>query len=48
MSSIENLGKGFLEVFVTFVNMVSEILGIKAYTKKGDIGASFANIVGDR
>ncbi|AHH07484.1 Variable outer membrane protein (plasmid) [Borrelia crocidurae DOU] len=34
-----NLRKGFLDVFVTFGDMVAGTLGIKADTKKSDIGA---------
>ncbi len=44
LSSIANLGKGFLDVFVTFGDMVSGTLGIKADTKKSDIGKYFSDI----
>ncbi len=39
-----NLGKGFLDVFVSFGDMVSGTLGIKAETKKEDIGRYFGDI----
>ncbi|ETZ17155.1 Variable outer membrane protein [Borrelia duttonii CR2A] len=35
LSDIANLGKGFLDVFVSFGDMVTGTLGIKAETKKG-------------
>ncbi len=44
LSSIANLGKGFLDVFVTFGDMVSGTLGIKADTKKSEIGKYFSDI----
>ncbi len=44
LSSIANLGKGFLDVFVAFGDMVSGTLGIKADTKKSDIGVYFTKI----
>ncbi len=44
LSSIVNLGKGFMEVFVTFGDMVSGTLGIKADTKKSDIGKYFSDV----
>ncbi|AHH04347.1 Variable outer membrane protein (plasmid) [Borrelia nietonii YOR] len=44
LTSIANLGKGFLDVFVTFKDMVTGAFGIKADTKKSDIGKYFANI----
>ncbi len=44
LNSIANLGKGFLEVFVAFGDMVSGTLGIKAETKKSDIGKYFIDI----
>lgn len=40
-----DLGKGFLDVFVTFGDMVSGTLGIKkADTKKSEIGEYFSDI----
>ncbi|AOW96277.1 variable large family protein [Borrelia miyamotoi] len=44
LTSIANLGKGFLDVFVTFGDMVTGAFGIKAETKKEDIGKYFADI----
>ncbi|AFI32187.1 variable large family protein [Borrelia crocidurae] len=44
LSDIANLGKGFLEVFVSFGDMVTGILGIKAGTKKSEIGKYFSDI----
>ncbi|WP_051374030.1 variable large family protein [Borrelia persica] len=44
LSSIANLGKGFLDVFVTFGDMVSGTLGIKVDTKKSEIGKYFSDI----
>ncbi len=44
LSSIANLGKGFLDVFVTFGDMITDTLGIKADTKKSEIGAYFIKI----
>ncbi|WP_024653811.1 variable large family protein [Borrelia persica] len=44
LSSIANLGRGFLDVFVAFGDMVSGTLGIKADTKKSDIGKYFSDI----
>nr|WP_269516805.1 variable large family protein [Borrelia recurrentis] len=44
LSSIANLGKGFLDVFVAFGDMVSGTLGIKAETKKSEIGKYFGDI----
>ncbi|WP_084538403.1 variable large family protein [Borrelia persica] len=45
LSSIANLGKGFLKVFVViWGDMVSGTLGIKADTKKSDIGKYFSDI----
>ncbi len=45
LSSIANLGKGFLDIFVTFFgDMVSGTLGIKADTKKSEIGEYFSDI----
>ncbi|AHH07688.1 Variable outer membrane protein (plasmid) [Borrelia crocidurae DOU] len=39
-----NLGKGFLDVFVSFGDMVSGTLGIKSDTKKSEIGKYFSDI----
>ncbi|AFI31969.1 Borrelia lipoprotein-containing protein (plasmid) [Borrelia crocidurae str. Achema] len=39
-----NLGKGFLDVFVSFGDMVEGTLGIKADMKKSEIGGYFTNI----
>ncbi|AHH04362.1 Variable outer membrane protein (plasmid) [Borrelia nietonii YOR] len=44
LASIANLGKGFLDVFVTFGDMVTGAFGIKADTKKSDIGKYFTDI----
>ncbi|AHH11265.1 variable large family protein (plasmid) [Borrelia coriaceae] len=44
LSSLANLGKGFLDVFVSFGDMVTDTLDIKADTKKEDIGKYFINI----
>ncbi|AFI31925.1 variable large family protein [Borrelia crocidurae] len=44
LSEMVNLGKGFLEVFVSFGDMITETLGIKADTKKSEIGAYFTKI----
>ncbi|AHH07214.1 Variable outer membrane protein (plasmid) [Borrelia crocidurae DOU] len=44
LSEMVNLGKGFLEVFVSFGDMITGTLGIKAETKKSDIGAYFSKI----
>ncbi|AHH04215.1 Variable outer membrane protein (plasmid) [Borrelia nietonii YOR] len=44
LTSIANLGKGFLDVFVTFKDMVAGAFGIKADTKKSDIGKYFTDI----
>ncbi len=44
LTSIANLGKGFLDVFVTFGDMISGTLGIKADTKKSEIGKYFSDI----
>ncbi|WP_051373892.1 variable large family protein [Borrelia hispanica] len=44
LSEMVNLGKGFMEVFVSFGDMITETLGIKADTKKSDIGAYFTKI----
>ncbi|ACH94246.1 variable large family protein [Borrelia duttonii] len=44
LSKMVNLGKGFLDVFVAFSDMITETLGIKAYTKKSEIGTYFSKI----
>ncbi|AOW96302.1 variable large family protein [Borrelia miyamotoi] len=44
LTSIANLGKGFLDVFVTFGDMVTGAFGIKAETKKSDVGKYFTSI----
>ncbi|AOW96281.1 variable large family protein [Borrelia miyamotoi] len=44
LTSIANLGKGFLDVFVTFGDMVTGAFGIKAETKKSDVGQYFTSI----
>ncbi len=44
LSDIANLGKGFLDVFVSFGDMITGTLGIKADTKKSEIGAYFTKI----
>ncbi|ANF34575.1 Variable large protein 15/16 (plasmid) [Borrelia turicatae] len=44
LTSIANLGKGFLDVFTSFSDMVADVFGIKAETKKSDIGKYFTSI----
>ncbi|WP_041177918.1 variable large family protein [Borrelia duttonii] len=44
LSEMVNLGKGFLEVFVSFGDMITGTLGIKAETKKSDVGVYFTKI----
>ncbi|WP_051480280.1 variable large family protein [Borrelia crocidurae] len=44
LSEMVNLGKGFLDVFVSFGDMVEGTLGIKAETKKSEIGKYFSDI----
>ncbi|AHH07849.1 Variable outer membrane protein (plasmid) [Borrelia crocidurae DOU] len=44
LSEMVNLGKGFLDVFVSFGDMITETLGIKADTKKSEIGGYFSKI----
>ncbi|WP_434757307.1 variable large family protein (plasmid) [Borrelia puertoricensis] len=44
LTSIANLGKGFLDVFTSLSDMVSGAFGIKADTKKSDIGKYFSDI----
>ncbi|ETZ17174.1 Variable outer membrane protein [Borrelia duttonii CR2A] len=44
LSEMVNLGKGFLDVFVSFGDMIIGTLGIKADMKKSDIGKYFSDI----
>ncbi|WP_432432495.1 variable large family protein [Borrelia parkeri] len=44
LNSIANLGKGFLDVFTSLSDMVAGAFGIKAETKKSDIGQYFTSI----
>ncbi|WP_434757290.1 variable large family protein [Borrelia puertoricensis] len=44
LTSIANLGKGFLDVFTSLSDMVAGAFGIKADTKKSDIGNYFTSI----
>ncbi|UPA11362.1 variable large family protein (plasmid) [Borrelia parkeri] len=44
LNSIANLGKGFLDVFTSLSDMVAGAFGIKADTKKSDIGKYFTSI----
>ncbi|XXG16389.1 variable large family protein (plasmid) [Borrelia puertoricensis] len=44
LKSIANLGKGFLDVFTSLNDMVAGAFGIKAETKKSDIGNYFTSI----
>ncbi|ATQ16696.1 variable large family protein (plasmid) [Borrelia miyamotoi] len=44
LSSIANLGKGFLDVFVTFGDMITGAFDIKAETKKSEVGQYFTDI----
>ncbi|WP_431306731.1 variable large family protein [Borrelia crocidurae] len=44
LSEMVNLGKGFMEVFVSFGDMITGTLGIKADTKKSEIGGYFSKI----
>ncbi|ANF34633.1 Variable large protein 15/16 (plasmid) [Borrelia turicatae] len=44
LTSIANLGKGFLDVFTSLSDMVAGAFGIKADTKKSDIGQYFIDI----
>ncbi len=44
LSEMVNLGKGFLDVFVSFGDMITGTLGIKAETKKSEIGGYFGKI----
>ncbi|WP_434757112.1 variable large family protein [Borrelia puertoricensis] len=44
LNSIANLGKGFLDVFTSLSDMITGAFGIKAETKKSDIGNYFSSI----
>ncbi|WP_434757125.1 variable large family protein [Borrelia puertoricensis] len=44
LTSIANLGKGFLDAFASLSDMVTVAFGIKAETKKSDIGQYFTSI----
>ncbi|WP_430644669.1 variable large family protein [Borrelia puertoricensis] len=44
LTSIANLGKGFLDVFTSLSDMIAGTFGIKAETKKSDIGNYFTSI----
>ncbi|WP_434757127.1 variable large family protein [Borrelia puertoricensis] len=44
LTSIANLGKGFLDVFTSLSDMVAGAFGINADTKKSDIGNYFTDI----
>ncbi|UPA14180.1 variable large family protein (plasmid) [Borrelia turicatae 91E135] len=44
LNSIANLGKGFLDVFTSLSDMVAGAFGIKAETKKSEVGAYFTKI----
>ncbi|AFI32069.1 hypothetical protein Q7M_1313 (plasmid) [Borrelia crocidurae str. Achema] len=44
LSEMVNLGKGFLDVFLSFGDMVVGAFGIKAETKKSDVGKYFSDI----
>ncbi|WP_434757101.1 variable large family protein [Borrelia puertoricensis] len=44
LNSIANLGKGFLNVFTSLSDMITGAFGIKADTKKSDIGKYFSDI----
>ncbi|AFI31963.1 variable large family protein [Borrelia crocidurae] len=44
LSEMVNLGRGFLDVFVSFGDMITGTLGIKADTKKSEIGGYFSKI----
>ncbi|UPA14373.1 variable large family protein [Borrelia turicatae] len=44
LTSIANLGKGFLDVFTSFSDMVAGAFGIKADTKKSEVGKYFTDI----
>ncbi|WP_330730593.1 variable large family protein [Borrelia turicatae] len=44
LTSIANLGKGFLDVFTSLSDMVAGALGINAETKKSEVGKYFSDI----
>ncbi|UPA15701.1 variable large family protein (plasmid) [Borrelia turicatae] len=44
LTSIANLGRGFLDVFTSFSDMVAGAFGIKAETKKSEVGKYFTDI----
>ncbi|UPA14317.1 variable large family protein (plasmid) [Borrelia turicatae 91E135] len=44
LTSIANLGKGFLDVFTSLSDMVAGAFGIKAETKKSEVGQYFTSI----
>ncbi|AHH09948.1 Variable outer membrane protein (plasmid) [Borrelia parkeri SLO] len=44
LTSIANLGKGFLDVFTSLSDMITGAFGINADTKKSDIGKYFTDI----
>ncbi|XXG16425.1 variable large family protein (plasmid) [Borrelia puertoricensis] len=44
LTSIANLGKGFLDVFTSLSDMIAGTFGINAETKKSDIGNYFTSI----
>ncbi|UPA14315.1 variable large family protein (plasmid) [Borrelia turicatae 91E135] len=44
LTSIANLGKGFLDVFTSFSDMVADVFGIKSDTKKSEVGKYFTSI----
>ncbi|UPA14375.1 variable large family protein (plasmid) [Borrelia turicatae 91E135] len=44
LTSIANLGKGFLDVFTSLSDMVAGAFGIKADTKKSEVGKYFNDI----
>nr|BAA19446.1 variable major protein [Borrelia turicatae] len=44
LTSIANLGKGFLDIFTSLSDMVTGAFGINADTKKSDIGNYFTSI----
>ncbi|ASJ27672.1 variable large family protein [Borrelia turicatae] len=44
LTSIANLGKGFLDVFTSLSDMITGAFGIKAETKKSEVGKYFTDI----
>ncbi|WP_433996732.1 variable large family protein [Borrelia venezuelensis] len=44
LTSIANLGKGFLDVFTSLSDMITGAFGVKAETKKSEVGAYFTKI----